>query len=455
MGNPDLRDYLSALDSNEIAWIDGPVPRDFVITALCTELDKRKLYPLLCFDNVEGCDMPIVTNLFAKRERILGMMGTSEAEFSKTWLKAEENKIKPKIVSHGKVQEVIQIGDEIDVSNLPIMQHFKSDVGRYITSAFVVAKDPKKGIRNLSFHRMQVKTSNKMGISLHSRQHLWSYFCVAEQQNRPLQIAAVIGAHPLVVLAASAKTSIDVDEYDIAGGLLGEPIELVKGQTVEVEYPAHSEIVLEGRILTNIYEDEGPFGEYTGYSTSRSTRNVFEITAICRRKSPYYLSILPGPSADHLNLMRVAKEALVWDRLKERVPNVRKIHYYKSGVNFHCAVSMAPGAEGSVRQALMLLFGLDPYLKLAIALDEDIDITDEAAVMWALATRMQGDQDIFIVPKVFTNRLDPSSSGGVGAKVGIDATTRPDSDAIVLRLDPQHVSEASKIMGSLVRDLKA
>jgi UbiD family decarboxylase len=264
----------------------------------------------------------------------------------------------------------------------------------------------------------------------------------------------VIGAHPLVVLGASAKTGIDVDEYDIVGGLLGEPLALVKGQTVDVEYPADAEIVLEGRILTDVYEDEGPFGEYTGYSTARSTRNVFEISAICRRKKPYYLSILPGPSADHLNLMRVAKEALVWDRLKERVPNVRRIHYFKSGVNFHCAVSMAPGAEGSVPQALMLLFGLDPYLKLAIAVDEDIDITDEAHVMWALATRMQGDQDIFIVPKVFTNRLDPSSSGGVGAKVGIDATARPDSDATVLRLDQRHVNEASKILDGLLRDLK-
>jgi UbiD family decarboxylase len=419
------------------------------------ELDRRKRYPVLCFDNVAGCDMPIVTNIFGKRERILEMMGTSEEAFSKKWLQAEDNRIKPKIVSEGRVHDVIQRGDEIDVGTLPIMEHFKTDAGRYVTGAFVVAKDPVTGIRNLSFHRMQIKSPKKMGISLHSRQHLWNYFCVAEEQNRPLEIAAVIGAHPLIVLAASAKTGIDVDEYDIAGGLLGEPLALVNGQSVDVEYPADAEIVLEGRILPNVYEDEGPFGEYTGYSTSRSTRNVFEISAVCRRKEPYYLSIMPGPSADHLNLMRVAKEALVSDRLKERVSNVRRLSYFKSGVNFHCVVSMAPGAEGSVRQALMLLFGLDPYLKLVIAVDEDIDITDEASVMWALATRMQGDQDIFIVPKVFTNRLDPSSSEGVGAKVGIDATAKPDADAVVLRVDEQHLGEASGILEGILGDLKA
>lgn len=453
MSNPDLRDYLGSLGHGEIVRISQPIQRDFLITALCMELDKRKLYPVVCFDKVVGYDMVIVANLFAKRERILRMMGTSAKDLSKTWLDAEEKKIKPEIVTQGKVQEVTQTGDDIDVRDLPIMQHFRTDAGRDVTSGFIVAKDPETGIRNLSFHRMQVKTSNRMGISLHSRQHLWNYFCAAERKNQPLEVAAVIGVYPLIVLAASAKTSIEVDEYDIAGGLLREPLELVKGQTVDVEYPASAEIVLEGRILPNVNEDEGPFGEYTGYSTSRSTRNVFEISAICRRKNPYYLSVVPGASADHLNLMRVAKEALVWDRLKERVSSVRKIHYPKSGVNFHCVVSMAPAAAGSVRQALMLLFGLDPYLKLAIAVDEDIDITDEEAVMWAIATRMQGDEDIFIVPKVFTNRLDPSSRGGVGAKVGIDATSRPHSESIVVKIDPQQVDQASRIVEGIVRDL--
>lgn len=248
---------------------------------------------------------------------------------------------------------------------------------------------------------------------------------------------------------ASAKTGIDVDEYDIAGALLKEPLELVKGKTIDVEYPANAEIVLEGKILPDVFEDEGPFGEYTGYSTSRSTRNVFEITAICRRNQPYYVSVVAAASADHLNLMRVAKEALVRERLKERVPNVKNIHYPKSGVNFHCVVQMGPGAAGSVRQALMLLFGLDPYLKLAIAVDEDIDITSEADVMWALATRMQGDDDIFIVPKVFTNRLDPSSKEGMGAKVGIDATLPPHSDAIALKSEPAYVEQALKMLRNL------
>ena len=454
MANPDLRDYLRTLDAGEMLTIKKPVPRDFLITALGVELDRRGLYPVLCLEKVGDSEIPVLTNLFAKRERIFRMAGSSEAEFSRRLLDAERNPVKPEIVATGKVQEVIQVGEEVDIRSLPIMEHYKTDAGRYVTSAILVGKDPESGVRNLSYHRLQIKGPQKMGVSLHSRGHLWQYFSSAEKKKHPLEVAAIIGAHPLVMLAASVKTRMDVDEYDIAGSLLGEPLELVRGKTIDVEYPAGAEIVLEGRILPQVNEDEGPFGEFTSYSTSRSTRNVFEIRAVCRRQDPYYVSVAAGASADHLNLARIAKEIGVLNRLQERVANVRNIHYPRSGVNLHCFVSMAPGAEGSVRQALMLLFGLDPNVKLAIAVDQDIDITDEAAVMWALATKFQGSEDMFVVPKVFTIRLDPSSVSGMGSKVGMDATTKPGSDAVSLRLDPQHVAEASALVEEILRDLK-
>jgi UbiD family decarboxylase len=447
MPNPDLQSYLASLNEGEdLLKIEKKVPRDYAITALAMQLDQKKVDKVLIFPNIEGYSIPLVTNIFASRKRIARMIGCAEEDLAKGWLEAEEKRIKPEIVAEGSVQECLLTGDEVDVTKFPVMCHYVTDAGRYITSGIVVAKDPDTGIRNLSFHRIQLKTPTRAGISLHSRQHLWDYFRRAEAQNRPLEVAVIIGAHPLIVLAASAKTGIDVDEYEIAGGLLGEPLELVKARTIDVEYPAAAEIVFEGRILPNVHEPEGPFGEYTGYSTSRSTENVLEITAVCHRRNPVFLSIVAANSSDHLNLMRVAKEALVSERLKERIPNVRSIHYPKSGVNFHCVISMGEGAAGSVRQALMLMFGLDPYLKLVIAVDEDININDESDVMWALATRMQGDKDIFVVPNVWTNRLDPSSSGGVGAKVGIDATAAPDVDAIRCLSTEEHLALAEEIL---------
>jgi UbiD family decarboxylase len=238
---------------------------------------------------------------------------------------------------------------------------------------------------------------------------------------------------------------MEVDEYDIAGALLGKPMELVKCQTIDIEVPAEAEIVLEGELLADVHEDEGPFGEYTGYSTSRSTKNVLVVKAITRRKDPIYLDIIPGYSSEHLLLGRAAKEAHVFQRLKEVVPNLVALNYPKSGTHFHAYISIHKTAEGQARQALLLLFGLDPYIKLAVAVDGDVDIFNEEEVLWALATRFQADRDLFVVPKVLTNRLDPSSVDGMSAKLGLDATAPLDWDVERTSL-PTHAIEQAKSM---------
>jgi UbiD family decarboxylase len=244
----------------------------------------------------------------------------------------------------------------------------------------------------------------------------------SEARGKNLEVAVVIGAHPAIYLAAGAKVAMEVDEYDLAGALLGQPVELVRCKTIDVEVPAEAEIVLEGELLAGTHEAEGPFGEYTGYSTSRSTENVFVVKAITRRQNPVYLDLIPGYSMEHLLLARVAKEAHVFERLREMVPTLKALNYPKSGTHFHAYLSFKKTAEGQARHALMLLFGLDPYVKLAVAVDEDIDVFNESEVLWALATRFQADTDSFLVPKVFCNRLDPSSADGMSAKLGLDAT---------------------------------
>jgi UbiD family decarboxylase len=277
-------------------------------------------------------------------------------------------------------------------------------------------------VRNLSYQRLQLKGPNRFGASLHSRGHIWEHLQSSSAQGRNLDVAVVIGMHPAINLAAAAKVAMDVDELDIAGALLGRPVELVKCRTIDVEVPAQAELVLEGRILAGVHEDEGPYGEYTGYSTDRSTRNVFVVSAITGRHNPIFHDIIPGYSAEHLLLGRSAKEAHVYLRLKEMVPNLKALNFPKSGTHFHAYMSLKKTAEGQARHALMHLLGLDPYLKLVIAVDEDVNVFDEQEVLWALATRFQADTDTFMVPNVFCNRLDPSSRDGMSAKLALDAT---------------------------------
>jgi len=418
---PSLRTFLDALPAGELLRVPGLAELDYVKTALVLDLDARKRTPVVLFEPPAG-GVPVVTNIFADRDRIARLAGTSRSGFNAVWSHAVEHLIEGAVVAAGQCQEVVVAGAEVDCAALPITRHFEGDAGRYISSGILVCKDPDTGVRNLSFQRLQLKGANRFGASLHSRGHIWEHLQRCRARGRNLEVAVVIGCHPAIYLAAAAKVAMEVDELAVAGALLQRPVELVRCQTIDVEVPANAEYVLEGEILADVEEDEGPFGEYTGYSTSRSTRNVFVVKAITRRAAPIFLDIVPGMSNDHLLLGRSAKEAHVFGRLKETVPNVVALNYPKSGTHFHAYVSLKKSAEGQARHALMLLFGLDSYIKLAVAVDDDVDVYDDDDVLWAMATRFQADTNMFVVPKVFCNRLDPSAVDGMSAKLGIDAT---------------------------------
>ena len=424
---PSLRSFLDALSNDELLCIDTLDELDYTKTALVLELDARKRYPVVRFERPGG-GVPVIANLFADRNRIARMAGTTRSEFNATWSHALEHQLPAVIVDAAPCQEVVQRGAEVDVRNLPITRHFEGDAGRYISSGILVCKDPDTGVRNLSFQRLQMKGPDRFGASLHSRGHIWEHLQRCEARGKNLEVAVVIGCHPAIYLAAAAKVAMEVDEFAIAGGLLKKPVELVRCKTIDVEVPATAEYVLEGEILASTQEDEGPFGEYTGYSTYRSTRNVFVVKAITRRQAPIFLDIVPGMSNDHLLLGRSAKEAHVFGRLKEMVPNLVALNYPKSGTHFHAYLSLRKSAEGQARHALMLLLGLDNYIKLAVAVDADVDVYNDDDVLWAMATRFQADTDMFMVPKVFCNRLDPSSVDGMSAKLAIDATAPLDWD---------------------------
>ena len=308
----------------------------------------------------------------------------------------------------------------------------------------IAARDPDTGVNNLAYVRLQVTGPQRLGASLHSRQHTWDYLRRAELKGQDLEVAVVIGAHPAVMLAGAAKLGIGEDEYDLAGALLGQPLPICRCRTVDVMVPAHAEIVIEGRLLAGVHETEGPFGEYTGYVTGRSTHNVLEVTAITMRRDAIFVDIVPGNSTEHLSLGRVCKEAWVHKRMREALPFFVDFHYPSSGTHFHCYVRIDKSAEGQAQQAAQLLVGLDHYVKLVVVVDTDIDPADENAVMWALATRMQADRDTTILTHSMCNRLDPSSDDGLGAKLLIDAT-RPrgfDAEPVHLPAEARRLAEA-------------
>ena len=402
---------------------------------------------MLRINQPEGFDVPVVANLFADRARIARMAGVAPGEFNQAWLKALHAPVPPVIVDDGPVQEVVMEGDAVDAGTLPISRHFQADAGRYIGSGILICKDPDTGVRNLSFQRLQLQGPRQFGASLHSRGHIWEHLQRSAARGKHLEVAVVIGGHPALYLAAAARVAMDVDELDIAGALLGEPVPLVRCKTIDMEVPAHAEYVIEGEILADQHEDEGPYGEYTGYSTYRSTRNVFRVKAITRREKPIFLDIIPGYSSEHLLLARSPREAHVFHRLKEVIPNLVALNYPKSGTHFHAYLSLRDTTEGLARHALMALFGLDSYVKFAVVVDDDIDVHDEQDVLWAMATRFQADKDMFVVPGVFCNRLDPSASNGTSAKMGLDATRPAEWDVERAVVPEEAMAAARRLTG--------
>lgn len=444
---PDLRTFLAEIRRDLPEWlltVSEEVSLDYTATALALALDQQDQYPILFFERLKGYQTRLVANLFASRAVLAHSIGARQETFIEQFGQKLDSLVPAQVVESGPVQEVVWEGAAVDLSRLPIPRHFLQDAGPYITAGMLATRDPDSDVGNLAYARLQVKGQRRLGASLHSRQHTWDYLRRAERQGKNLPVAVVIGAHPAVMLAAAAKLGIDQDEYDLAGALLDQPLPLCRARTVDIFVPAQAEIVIEGHILAAVHETEGPFGEYTGYVTGRSTHNVLEVTAITMRRNPIFVDIIPGHSAEHLTLGRVCKEAWVHKRMKEALPFFVDFHYPNTGTHFHCYIRIDKSAEGQAQQAAQLLVGLDHYVKLVIVVDKDIDPRDEDEVLWALATRMQADHDLTILSHTLCNRLDPSSHDGLGAKLLIDATKHSNFEAerVLLPDEARRLAEA-------------
>lgn len=445
----DLQSFLNYVRQehpDRFLVISDPVPRDFTSTALTLELEKLDRGPILFFENVEGYEIPLVANLYASRDHVAWGLNTDSDCLYERISQALDALAPAERVAKGTVQEVVWRSDEADLDRLPIPRHFAQDAGPYITAGMIAARDPHSGVGNLAYARLQHRGPRLLGASVHSRQHLWDYHRRAEAAGKDLPVAVVIGAHPAVMLAAAAKLGIDQDEYDLAGALLDRPLEICRGVTVDVDVPANAEIIIEGHLRADERGPEGPFGEYPGYASHRSTNNVLEVSAITMRRNPIFVDIVPGNSREHLILGHVSYEAWVYKRMKEALPFFVDFNFPFSGIHFHAYVRIDKSAEGQAQQAAQLLFGLDQFTKLVVVVDKDIDIFDEQEVLWAIATHVQADRRVSITSNTIVNRLDPSSADGLGSKMVIDATRPLDWEAKRVSLPDDAIAFARKLI---------
>jgi len=433
-----LHDFFQRLNdrlAQDLVCVEQAVsPAQFEVTALLQHLENKKSFPVLLFEkplNLKGetSKFPLLSNLFATRQRCALSLDMNPEDgglpLSLEYARREEKLISPVTVSsrEAPVKEVVKRGSEADLYEFPVVRHHAMDPAPYIDMTPVM-KDPEHGFYNVAFLRNMIKGPRRLGIHMSPR-HNWQIHRKNEEQGRPTPVAIVISHHPSFYLGALNVSPFGVDDYSRIGAIMGAPLRLTASETWGEDFmvPADAEIIVEGHLLANVREVEAPFGEFTGYYGPQRLRPVIEVTAITHRHNAVFQHIFVG-HRDNWVLGGIPKEGTLFNLIRGIVPTVTAVHFPISGCcRLNCYISIDKKIDGETKQAaLAALAGCD-FVKHVVVVDADIDVYNEEQVMWAMATRVQADQDVDIIKNAKGNTLDPSQTDDImTTKMIIDAT---------------------------------
>ncbi len=440
----DLREFMSKLEaSGKLRRVSEQVDKDWEIAAVARVAFQSFPDPVrtaLLFENIKGYDTPVVLGVNGGSRSIYCMALECEpGDVQRKWSDSELRPIPPVLVDKGPVQENVFKGEQADITRLPIPTWtVGEDPSPYITAGCVVTKDPDSGIRNVGTYRVQIKEPRKLGLFINYLQGGREHVEKNNRAGRPTPVAIVMGTDPVIGLVSVSRVQSDMDEFAVAGRLRGEAVQLVRCQTVDLEVPATAEVVIEGIIRANELEDEGPFGEYTGYMGPAAMSYVVDITCITHRNKPIVQAFLSQmPPSESSCIRSIGRESTLLKHLKEdlRLP-VRDLHLLEhGGAAAYLVVSIKKTHPAQPRTVMCACWAYAPQFgKFTVVVDEDIDVRDANEVNWAMSFRVQPEADTFIMSGTAAVSLDPSqaaeqvrqeeSTRRMSSKLGIDATRK-------------------------------
>ena len=428
-GKQDLRTHLETLEKHgKLHRITREINKDTELLPLVRwqfrglpESERRGFL----FENVTDSrgrkfSASVAAGIYASSSEIYALgMGATVDGIRARWLEARRNPIPFHEVDSGPVQEEIHLGDTLlehdGIEEFPIPIGTPGfDVGPYTTASNFVTRDPDSGALNVGNYRGQIKGPDRMGVYINPQNNGGSNWRKnREDGGRDMEVALVIGGPPALTFTAGAKLPYGVEEYAVAGSLIGEPIEVVPCKTVDLMVPACAELVIEGKISSSYLEPEAPYGEYTGYMGKRAMAAVFEVTAITHRRNPVFCSLLSQmPPSESSKMKKIAQDNNFLHHLRSEcgIPEVLDVWFDEIAVDAWCVVQFRKDTRQEVIwQALHAVLGRQFKAgKICIAVDEDIDPAGFESVQWALSYRMQPEKDMLIVPNRFAS-LDPSA----------------------------------------------
>ncbi|MGE5604066.1 MAG: UbiD family decarboxylase [Bacteroidota bacterium] len=441
----DLRTFLKQLESagvEEMIRVKKPVDPKYEATAVLRKLELEGRYPLTFFEkpldlNGAPSPFPLVMNAFSTRKKLAMALGMPPEKY-KMDLSLElhgryQKRIAPVVVAANEapVKEVVE--EPADLYKYPIPIHHSRDGGPYILAGTMITRNRESGNYNLAMIRFHVKDRNI--IAVHAEPHHHSGMIVKQYRDagEKAPFAIIIGHHPSFFLGSQWEGPFDTNEYEMAGAAMQEPLRLVPSQTWGADFlvPADGEIIIEGEVDPSEVTQEGPIGEHTRYYKNIRGGKVYEhfdplgrVITITRRKDAIFQSLFIG-HPEHGLIGSVPKEAVIYEKVRATCPGVKGVYLTPAGVGrYICYISVKQRVAGEVRDAIMATFVCDWHIKYVIAVDEDVDVFNDAEILWAIATRTQPNKNFFVIPDAMGATLDPTvdSQKPYTAKMGIDAT---------------------------------
>ena len=449
MAYRDLHDFVRTLEKKgELKRVSAEVDPVLEITEI-TDRTVKAGGPALLFERPKGSRIPVVTNLVGTERRMnLALEVDSLDEIAariSSFLEMQSpqgilEKVKmlpklaeigsffPKVVRSGECQEVVHT-DRLSLADLPILQCWPQDGGRYITWPMVITKNPETGKRNTGCYRMQVFDERTTGMHWQTQKHGAEHFRSARAKNREgkIDVAVAIGADPATCFAGILPVPPDMDEFLFSGFLRRDPVELVKCKTVDLEVPANAEIVLEGYVNLGEMRTEGPFGDHTGFYSLEGEYPVFHLTCITHRKDALYLTTIVGPPPQEDYFIGHAIERVFLPVMKMQHPEIVDVAMPAEGIFQNLMiVAIKKSYPGHARKTMNAIWSLGQamFTKVIVVVDHDVNVQDSGEVVWKALCAIDPERDIqFVMGPVDT--LDHAARRqDFGSKMGIDATRK-------------------------------
>ena len=446
----DLNDFIKYQEgNNDIIKINEEVDPDLELTYILSEEERIGKKKTILFNNVKGSRMPVLGNIFSSEKKIEAILGDTpyniglklknivripddtESMISRGLeMLKEMSGIKPKVYNRkGSEFEVV----DPHLTEYPITKNWPKDGGRYITMPVVITKDPDTGTRNVGTYRMQVYDDETAGMHWHIHKGGAEHMDRYKQEGKIMDVAVAIGVDPLTFFSSIAPLPNGIDEFSFRGILAKKHLELIKGETVNLEYPRSSQIVLEGYIDPSETRVEGPFGDHTGYYSLEEEFPVFHIKKIVQRLNPIYSTTIVGKLWHEDVRIGKAIERMFLPLIQIQIPEIVDMNIPEESVVANLMiVSIKKRYPGQAKKVMFSIWGTGQMMltKIVVVVDDDIDIHNMKQVLWAMTTRIDPSSDVFIIPGAPTDSLDhPARTFNYGSKMGIDATRKgPDEN---------------------------